>query len=414
MQQPPVGPPSIPSAVALQNHVVPAPPPNPTQLPSTQTQPPGGELRQPVSMSSYSMAPLSGTNGCKHDVFVGNIPYTIDENYLISMFGQQGLVKIMGVRLMKDSDQRRYGFIEYETVEDAIAAIRKFRHADPVEGRKLRVDYSKSLKDTAMQYGYRVDTVDNRNVDDAVNNLSIDEVYYLMEYFVDRAMSRPGELTSFLQKKPELAEAIVKMQLRIGMIDRAPPPLVMNLNQNINNDSNVNSTTTTTTNPPPPPPPQSIQGMPPPPPFQQSFTAHGGPGGGVEGQNPPPPPPPPFSYPGSSINMAIEIPPPVGGQIPYQIPPTTGSIPAPYGNGNVPPPSIQPSSSSSNVPYNPNSNSDFNAVVEQLNSMTDGERQQLDALTIPQIQGIEDPFARQQLLDLKNYYISTKIMNSNS
>ena len=75
-------------------------------------------------------------------MFVGNIPYDVDEETLKKVFGTVG--PIVSLRLMTDKNTRQpkgYGFCEYKDQETAYAAMRNLNNVE-VGGRPLRVDWA--------------------------------------------------------------------------------------------------------------------------------------------------------------------------------------------------------------------------------------------------------------------------------
>jgi cleavage stimulation factor subunit 2 len=75
-------------------------------------------------------------------VFVGNIPYEVDEEMLRKVFSTVG--PIVSLRLMYDKVTRQpkgYGFCEYKDQETAYAAMRNLNNVE-VAGRPLRVDWA--------------------------------------------------------------------------------------------------------------------------------------------------------------------------------------------------------------------------------------------------------------------------------
>lgn len=75
-------------------------------------------------------------------MFVGNVPYDVDEEQLKKVFSTVG--PIVSLRLMYDKDTRQpkgYGFCEYKDQETAYAAMRNLHNVE-VGGRPLRVDWA--------------------------------------------------------------------------------------------------------------------------------------------------------------------------------------------------------------------------------------------------------------------------------
>jgi len=95
--------------------------------------------------------------GCT-TVYVGNLPWKADENELETIFGQFGVVKSGGARVVRKNwtnKSRGFGYVEFETMDAADKAVAAARDAvdnpEAEEGafvyslstqRKLRVDYA--------------------------------------------------------------------------------------------------------------------------------------------------------------------------------------------------------------------------------------------------------------------------------
>lgn len=82
----------------------------------------------------------SSRKGCS--VFVGNIPYDVDEDQLRQVFSAVG--QVASLRLMYDKLTRQpkgYGFCEYYDQETAYKAMRNLNNVE-VNGRPLRVDWA--------------------------------------------------------------------------------------------------------------------------------------------------------------------------------------------------------------------------------------------------------------------------------
>lgn len=74
-------------------------------------------------------------------LYVGNLPYSADEDQLRELFGQDGRT-VREVRLITDRDTGRlrgFGFVEMGSQEDADAAIRSL-HGFTFGGRALTVN----------------------------------------------------------------------------------------------------------------------------------------------------------------------------------------------------------------------------------------------------------------------------------
>jgi RNA recognition motif-containing protein len=73
-------------------------------------------------------------------LFVGNLPFSTEENRLQELFGQAGPVE--SVRVMRDQAtgrSRGFGFVEMATEDGARAAIEKFNETE-LDGRRIAVN----------------------------------------------------------------------------------------------------------------------------------------------------------------------------------------------------------------------------------------------------------------------------------
>ncbi|MFH1058165.1 MAG: RNA-binding protein [Pseudomonadota bacterium] len=77
------------------------------------------------------------------NIYVGNLPYTIDDSQLRDMFAQEGEVR--SARVITDREtgnSRGFGFVEMASDEEAEAAIARLNGL-PMGGRKLTVNEAK-------------------------------------------------------------------------------------------------------------------------------------------------------------------------------------------------------------------------------------------------------------------------------
>jgi RNA recognition motif-containing protein len=76
------------------------------------------------------------------DIYVGNLPYTTDDNELRGLFEAHGAVASARVIIDKFSGQSRgFGFVEMADREEALRAIDATNGLD-IGGRRLRVNES--------------------------------------------------------------------------------------------------------------------------------------------------------------------------------------------------------------------------------------------------------------------------------
>src|ERR1700739_1536177 len=78
-------------------------------------------------------------------LFVGNLPYRVEENELQDLFSQAGNVE--SVRVMRDVETGRargFAFVEMSSEQDAERAATQFNQF-PLEGRQLTVNEARPL-----------------------------------------------------------------------------------------------------------------------------------------------------------------------------------------------------------------------------------------------------------------------------
>ena len=80
-------------------------------------------------------------------MFVGSLPWSIDDAGLAQLFSQAGTV--VSAQVVKDRDtgrSRGFGFVEMSTDEEANAAVSNLNGTD-VEGRKIVVNIARPRED---------------------------------------------------------------------------------------------------------------------------------------------------------------------------------------------------------------------------------------------------------------------------
>ncbi|KKQ95437.1 MAG: RRM domain-containing RNA-binding protein [candidate division CPR2 bacterium GW2011_GWC1_39_9] len=76
-------------------------------------------------------------------LFVGNLPYTVDNKQLEEMFADLGTVVSANVVMDKFSDRSKgFGFVEMSSEEEAKAAVDKLDGSE-VNGRKMVVNIAR-------------------------------------------------------------------------------------------------------------------------------------------------------------------------------------------------------------------------------------------------------------------------------
>lgn len=78
-------------------------------------------------------------------LYVGNLPFSANEDTLREMFGQAGTVESATVITDRDSGRSKgFGFVEMSTEQEASEAIKKFNGAD-LDGRALTVNEARPM-----------------------------------------------------------------------------------------------------------------------------------------------------------------------------------------------------------------------------------------------------------------------------
>lgn len=80
-------------------------------------------------------------------LFVGSLPWSVDDAGLSQIFAQAGTV--ISAQVVKDRDtgrSRGFGFVEMSTDEEAQAAVSNLNGSD-VEGRKIVVNIARPRED---------------------------------------------------------------------------------------------------------------------------------------------------------------------------------------------------------------------------------------------------------------------------
>ena len=80
-------------------------------------------------------------------LFVGSLPWSVDDAQLAQIFSQAGTV--VSAQVVKDRDtgrSRGFAFVEMSTDEEAAAAVEKLNGLD-VEGRKIVVNIARPRED---------------------------------------------------------------------------------------------------------------------------------------------------------------------------------------------------------------------------------------------------------------------------
>ncbi len=240
----------------------------------------------------------------KWQIFIGNVSSGTTDEKLRQVFSAVG--HVVNVRVMTDrGDPKKgksfsplspfptpnspphprnhqhpgYAFVEYDNPDTALTAIQNLSNVE-VDGRRLRVGFSNNsgLEAIAKQRGLTITPnggVTGKSLEGVMGQFSLPEMYDMIAHLKEVAETKPDELRLLLISHPQIAEAIVHMQVKIGMIrplarpePQQPPPMHM---------GGFGGGVSQYLPPPPVPPPQAPQ--------QQ----WGGPGVGGGGMQLPPP-----------------------------------------------------------------------------------------------------------------------------
>ena len=112
--------------------------------------------------------------------------------------------------------------MEYDNPDTALTAIQNLGNVE-VDGRRLRVGFSNNsgLEAIAKQRGLTITPnggVTGKNLEEVLANFPLPDMYDMIAHLKEVAETKPEELRLLLISHPQIAEAIVHMQVKIGMI----------------------------------------------------------------------------------------------------------------------------------------------------------------------------------------------------
>jgi len=88
-------------------------------------------------------------------LYVGNLPFSVDDESLGSLFSQAGTVQSAKVIMDRDSGRSKgFGFVEMGSDEEAEAAISKFNGMNH-DGRALKVNEARPMEPRSNMGGGR-------------------------------------------------------------------------------------------------------------------------------------------------------------------------------------------------------------------------------------------------------------------
>lgn len=183
---------------------------------------------------------MSSRDASDRTVFVGNIPFTGTEQQLIDLFSSVG--HVVSFRLMHDRDTGKpkgYGFCEFKDAQVAKSAIRNLNGAE-FHNRSLRVDFSsgdkgsgggeagglteevpmESVEDTFAQKN----PIGSDALGDVVASMKDEEKVEVLSQMKILATQNPEGCREVLLRNPQLAQALLFMQLGFGLIKPSDIP----------------------------------------------------------------------------------------------------------------------------------------------------------------------------------------------
>lgn len=88
-------------------------------------------------------------------LYVGNLPYTVNEGELNQLFGQAGKVESVSIPTDRETGRPRgFGFVDMATSEEAENGIRMF-NGYTLDGRQLRVNIAREREERGPRFGER-------------------------------------------------------------------------------------------------------------------------------------------------------------------------------------------------------------------------------------------------------------------
>ncbi|CAM9936600.1 unnamed protein product [Ectocarpus sp. 4 AP-2014] len=160
----------------------------------------------------------------KNDVFVGNIPFGTTEEQLHEIFSEAG--GIVSIRLVLDFETGKpkgFAFVEYEDAATALSAIRNLNGYD-CNGRLLRVNFSNNSSLGAEQQRGEKAPQQERTVKGVVMQMGIYEVWDIVSNMKQLVEKEPDKAKQMFVSHPQVAEALLHMQVRLGMFKAEDVP----------------------------------------------------------------------------------------------------------------------------------------------------------------------------------------------
>ena len=162
-----------------------------------------------------------------NSVFVGNIPYDATEDELANLFRQFG--DVVKFRMMYDpatGKGKGYGFCDFALAESADSA-KRMNNVLSLHGATLRVHSASQGQagglGTRSSAGSSHSLKQARDLDTALAQLSVGEVYDILVEVKTWVKKDPEAVRELLSQRPILAQALLKMQTTMGMLQTSPP-----------------------------------------------------------------------------------------------------------------------------------------------------------------------------------------------
>ena len=145
--------------------------------------------------------------GGQHTVHVANISYDVGVDQLNELFSRVG--NVSKVRVVSDKEtgrSRGFGFVEFADAAGVAAALAQLNGLE-VNGRPIRVNKAE---------GGRQNTANP--VESALNSLSMAQVHDVVAQMKEFATKEPERAREVLLAHPQLAQALLTAQIRLGMV----------------------------------------------------------------------------------------------------------------------------------------------------------------------------------------------------
>jgi len=190
----------------------------------------------------------------RNDIFVGNIAHGTTDDQLKEIFSEAG--RVINIRQVTDRETgtpRGFAFIEFEDIASCESAIRNLNGRE-LNGRALGVNYSK--KSNAQDLSSRQDAPGIARssspapppqiptISKVLDSMNLREMYEIIAKMKQFVENEPEKARLMLISFPNVTEAILGMQIRLGMStheEAEQMKISTNVDQNIVDRSNRNN-----------------------------------------------------------------------------------------------------------------------------------------------------------------------------